>query len=246
MVLIESFAAYAHFLAHFGYMLRVWVCTIESMPSKYTELCACVGVRTPSRVCAYESVCMLLQSFLRSNAYNMETEKTHAVRLLSVMLYFKPKTRFFFNFMKKWTIFSPFWRETMLWVCNVIFLLPPWLDISSFCICPNKDDYQLSLHWPQVKHHSNSSTSWYTPVGCATWSSFYRHGWIYHPSASAQTRMIISFLCIGLKSNITVTLLPHDTHPNNVSSQNGLEKVHFWHFFLKNWNVKAFATHEPK
>ena len=159
------------------------------------------------------------------------------------MLYFKPKTRFFF--MKKWTIFSPFWRETMLWVCNVIFLLPQWLDISSFCIGPNKDDYQLSLHWPQVKHHSNSSTSWYTPGVCNV--IFLLPQWLD-----------ISSFCIGPnKDDYQLSLhWPQVKHHSNSSTSwytpqqrlesNGLEKVNFWHFFLKNWNVKAFVTHEPK
>ena len=213
MVLIESFAAYAHFLAHFGYMLRVWVCTIESMPSKYTELCVCVGVRTPSRVCAYESVWHVATIIFLD-----QTLTTWKLRKLMQWDFFRwcfisnRRPDFFFNFMKKWTIFSPFWRETMLWVCNVIFLLH--FDVRRCYGCatwssfyrngwyiillyrPKQDEYQLSLHWPQVKHHSNSSTSWYTP----------------------QQRL----------------------------ESNGLEKVHFWHFFLKNWNVKAFATHEPK
>ena len=40
--------------------------------------------------------CYIVQSFLRSDAQNIETEKTHAVKLLSVMLYFKPETSIFF------------------------------------------------------------------------------------------------------------------------------------------------------
>ena len=194
------------------------------------------------RVCAYESVYMLLQSFLRSNAYNMETEKTHAVRLL------------------RWCFISNRRPDFFLWKNGLILV---HFDVRRCYGCATWSSFYRNgwIYHPSVSAQTGWLSAFFalpqvnitvtllphdTHPGCATWSSFYRNGWIYHPSVSAQTRMIISFLWHW----------PQVKHHSNSSTswytpQQRLEskwtrKVLFDIFFLKNWNVKAFATHEPK